>query len=71
MKLTLTIALSTAGLFLAIAGADAVTVTGSDRMSNVRSQALIPARCVGGRVCRGGYYYRGGIRHCRAWVACN
>jgi hypothetical protein len=71
MKLKLAIALSATGLFLSIAGAQAVTVTGSDRMSAIRSDVVKTASCVGGRRCTGYRTNSHGVRVCRAWVACN
>jgi len=69
MKMKLMIALSAIGLSLSIAGAQAVTLSGSDKMSAVRSEA-VKIGCVGGRRCSGGYHYRHGVRVCRAWIAC-
>jgi len=69
MKMKLMIALSAAGLSISIAGAQAVTLSGSDKMSEVRSE-VVKIGCVGGRRCSGGYYYRHGVRVCRAWIAC-
>jgi hypothetical protein len=71
MKLNLAIALSTAGLFLSIAGAQAGTFASSGRMSNVHSNVVKIASCVGGRRCKGYYTNDRGVRVCRAWVACN
>jgi hypothetical protein len=71
MKLRLTLVLSAAGFFLSIAGAQAVTVSASDRLSVVRSDVVKIASCVGGRRCKGYYTNSRGVRVCRAWVACN
>jgi hypothetical protein len=70
MKLTLTIALLAVGLTLSIAGAQGVTVPGKAGMSVIGSETVVPAACVSGRRCAGGYYYRHGVRVCRRWVVC-
>jgi hypothetical protein len=58
------------GLTLSIAGAQGVTLLGKAGMSIIRSETVVPAACVSGRRCAGGYYYRRGVRVCRRWVAC-
>ncbi len=70
MKTTLAIALSALGLSLSIAGAQAFTVSGSDKVSATRSEVINVVYCQGGRRCSG-YYYRGGVRVCRGWIRCN
>jgi hypothetical protein len=70
MKLTLAIALLAVGLTLSIAGAQGVTLPGKAGMSIIPSETVVPAACVSGRRCAGGYYYRHGVRVCRRWVAC-
>ncbi len=48
------------------------TVVASDPISTIigAPPATIGGSCVGGRLCRGGYFYRGGARVCRSWTAC-
>jgi hypothetical protein len=70
MKLTLAIALMAVGLTLSISGAQGVTLPGKAGLSIIRSETVVPAACVSGRRCAGGYYYRHGVRVCRRWVAC-
>ena len=69
MKLKLAIALSAAGLFLSIAGAQALTVSNSDKMPALRCDA-VKVGCAGGRRCRGWFVNGQGRRVCRGWIAC-
>ena len=46
-------------------------VATTDPLSSVFAPTNWSSSCVNGRVCTGGYYYRGGIPMCRAWAACN
>jgi hypothetical protein len=63
-------AMAAAGLFLSIAGAQAVTLGGSDWLPAMRSEALNVAQCIGGRRCTGYYVNGRGVRVCRGYVAC-
>ena len=47
------------------------TVYYNDPISAMTGTSTVGGSCVGGRVCTGGYYYRGGVRVCRNWAACN
>ena len=67
MKLKLTLVLSAAAFLFSIAGTEAVTLSGS-KMSAVQSEA-VNVGFVGGKRCTG-YYYKNGVRVCRAYVAC-
>ena len=69
MNLKLMMALSAACLFFSIAGAEAVTLLGSNEMPAVQSEA-VKVGCVGGRRCSA-YHLVGGRRVCRTWVACH
>ncbi len=68
MNLKLTMALSAACLFFSIAGAEAVTLSGSNETTAVQSDA-VKVGCVGGRSCSA-YHVVSGRRVCRTWVAC-
>jgi hypothetical protein len=68
MKLKLTMALSAACLFFSIAGAEAVTLSGSNETPAIQSEA-VKVGCVGGRRCSA-YHLVSGRRVCRTWVAC-
>jgi len=68
MNLKLTMALSAACLFFSIAGAEAVTLSGSNETPSVQSEA-VKVGCVGGRRCSA-YHIVSGRRVCRTWVAC-
>jgi hypothetical protein len=71
MKIKLAVALSAISLSLSIAGAQALTVSGSDKVSATRTEVVnVGTYCQGGRRCSG-YYYRHGVRVCRGWVRCN
>ena len=67
MKLKLALVLSATAFLFSIAGTEAVTPSGS-KMPAVQSEA-INIGCVGGKRCTG-YYYKNGVRVCRAYVAC-
>jgi hypothetical protein len=67
MKLKLAIAFSAAALLFSITGAEAVTLSGS-KTPAVQSE-VVNVGCVGGKRCTG-YYYKNGVRVCRAYVAC-
>jgi hypothetical protein len=69
MKLKLAIAFATAAFFFSIAGAEAVTLSGSYGMQPFKSEA-VKVQCVSGRRCVGGWGWRGGRRFCRRWVVC-
>ena len=69
MKLKLAIAFATAGFFFSIAGAEAITLSGSDGMPAIQSEA-VKVQCAGGRRCVGGWGWRRHRRFCRRWVVC-
>ena len=66
MQMKIAIVSATAFLF-SITGAEAITLSGSDEIPAVRSEA-VKVQCVSGRRCVGGWGWRGPRRFCRRWV---
>jgi len=69
MKLKFATALSGVTLLLSTAVAQAVTISGNDKMCTLHSGA-VKIGCVGGKRCTGYYTDSHGARVCRGWVAC-
>jgi hypothetical protein len=69
MNLKLAFAFAAAAFFFSIAGAEAVTFSGSNGLHAIQSEA-VKVQCVSGRRCVGGWGWRGGRRFCRRWVVC-
>ena len=68
MNLKLAMVFAAAAFSFSIAGAEAVTLSGS-KVPAIQSEA-VKVQCVSGRRCAGGWGWRGGRRFCRRWIVC-
>ena len=69
MNVKLAMVFAAAAFFFSIAGAEAVTLSGSNGTQAIQSEA-VKVQCVSGRRCAGGWGMRGGRRFCRRWIVC-
>jgi hypothetical protein len=68
MNLKLAMVFAAAAFSFSIAGAEAVTLSGS-KVPAIQNEA-VKVQCVSGRRCAGGWGWRGGRRFCRRWIVC-